>query len=334
MDFQITKITNLKPLEKCMKHHLTILESKIHKDGMIRYPIIADRNTGTILDGSHRYCFLLKNGFEFAPVLWVDYNSDDIQVGTNLIERFTHAYSLSKADCISRAETGDLLNPRTTRHFFPFVKSQHPISLKELKLLGMSKHDQKMFNSIVYNYSLEEEINEIKKYVDELRLEKRFIFNYLSDLSKTEEYLEGVIQDLRAVGPVAFFPGKFHPPHLGHLMTIMKIKSDYSEFIIGVTEDLPDNYLTKPSIIFDFLTEFFKESENVRVVYIKGKLTDKLEVGGLPHFDYVLSGNPDVISWAEGLNLKTVFIARSQFDGFSGSEIRSTLKGVDFHEFK
>ena len=37
----------------------------------------------------------------------------------------------------------------------------------------------------------------------------------------------------------AFFPGKFHPPHIGHVQTILDILPDYDKVIIGVTERAP-----------------------------------------------------------------------------------------------
>ena len=38
---------------------------------------------------------------------------------------------------------------------------------------------------------------------------------------------------------VAFFPGKFQPVHLGHIISLMKIYEDYDKIIIGITDDNP-----------------------------------------------------------------------------------------------
>lgn len=60
----------------------------ILSDGYIKKPIITDKETGTVLDGSHRFVFLLINGFVKAPVLWVNYFDDSIRLGTRLKHRF------------------------------------------------------------------------------------------------------------------------------------------------------------------------------------------------------------------------------------------------------
>jgi len=36
------------------------------------------------------------------------------------------------------------------------------------------------------------------------------------------------------------FPGKFQPPHLGHIITIMRLRKDYNKIIIGITDDKPE----------------------------------------------------------------------------------------------
>ena len=36
---------------------------------------------------------------------------------------------------------------------------------------------------------------------------------------------------------IAFFPGKFVPPHLGHIITIMSIYEKYDKVIVGITDE-------------------------------------------------------------------------------------------------
>ena len=61
--FEIVEIGKLKPLELVFKNHLSNLESMINV--VINKPIIVDINSGTILDGSHRYVYFFKNGYRF-----------------------------------------------------------------------------------------------------------------------------------------------------------------------------------------------------------------------------------------------------------------------------
>lgn len=46
------------------------------------------------------------------------------------------------------------------------------------------------------------------------------------------------------MGITAFFPGKFHPPHLGHAKTILKLITSYDKVVIGISEDVPEDQFT------------------------------------------------------------------------------------------
>jgi cytidyltransferase-like protein len=119
----------------------------------------------------------------------------------------------------------------------------------------------------------------------------------------------------------AFFPGKFHPPHIGHVQTILDILPDYDKIIVGVTERNPvDNPITTPKVIYEFLKNFFSYFPKVEVCYIKGTLIGRPNLEGLPKFDVLLSGNIEVLDWAKEMNLDYRFVARS-YD-FSASDIR------------
>ena len=55
----IKKISKLKPLELVFPSHLKNLSEMIDSSGYITSPIIADKDTGIVLDGSHRYVYFL-----------------------------------------------------------------------------------------------------------------------------------------------------------------------------------------------------------------------------------------------------------------------------------
>ena len=65
----IVSIDHLKPLEKVFLYHLKNLSEMILKEGIVHTPIIADKKSGIVLDGSHRYIFFLMNGFEEVQYL-------------------------------------------------------------------------------------------------------------------------------------------------------------------------------------------------------------------------------------------------------------------------
>lgn len=322
MKYEIVSINKLIPLEQVFPMHLKNLEEMIDRDGFVLKAIIADKNTGTILDGSHRYAYFLKKGIKTVPVQWVDYNDENIRVGTHLSHRFfiEGDTNISKDECKERALTRNLFPPRTTRHFFPFRKIDIALPLDQLK-----KGPIEDVTHLIADVDISEEIAHNERYIDEINEEIKIIVNYLSEVSQTEAYLTEQTILMKRSRKIAFFPGKFHPPHVGHILTILNILPKYSKLIIGVSEDCPEDRVTSVNEIMDTLNLFFKSFDNVEICLVKGILVEKTNLDGLPDFDVLLSGNPKVLSWAEKHNVKAEFISRSEGVFCKGAEIRHIL---------
>jgi cytidyltransferase-like protein len=126
---------------------------------------------------------------------------------------------------------------------------------------------------------------------------------------------------------VVFFPGKFHPPHMGHLSTILKLLPKYKKVIIGVTEDQPENSMLSVERIIDIIETVFKKYNDISVCRIPGVLTEKESLEEMPNFDILLSGNPKVVEWAIRHNIIVKNVSRSE--GLSGTDIREALIGED-----
>ena len=126
---------------------------------------------------------------------------------------------------------------------------------------------------------------------------------------------------------IAFFPGKFHPPHLGHARTILKLIKQYDKLVIGVSGDVPDDEVVEVEEIVCILKDLFTPFDNVDVVKMEGVLIEKNNLEGLPSFDVLLSGNPRVLEWAHKMGVESEFIPRSEGICFSGTEIREKLNG-------
>ena len=105
---KLVPINKLKPLEKVFPNHLTNLIQMIKSSGYVKSPIIADKNTDIILDGSHRYIFFLMEGYQLVPVEYVDYNDENIRVGTHLMHRhiISGSVGISKKEVIKRGLSG------------------------------------------------------------------------------------------------------------------------------------------------------------------------------------------------------------------------------------
>lgn len=104
----------LKQHEMVIECHLERLLAEIKKDGCIKDPIIADKNTLVILDGHHRFNALKRLGAKFCPVCLVDYASDKIKVGC-----WRKGEAVTKKKVIAAGMTGKLFLPKTSKHEIP-----------------------------------------------------------------------------------------------------------------------------------------------------------------------------------------------------------------------
>ena len=124
---------------------------------------------------------------------------------------------------------------------------------------------------------------------------------------------------------IAFFPGKFQPPHLGHVLTILDLSDKYDEIIVGVTEDKPEVISQTERV--EIFMKVFRRSTNIRVVPIQGIISNyrKNDIKNLPNFDVCISGNQKVLDQLALLGYETTYQGRSVGIGYSGSEIRSLI---------
>ncbi|MCW4052832.1 MAG: ParB N-terminal domain-containing protein [Candidatus Bathyarchaeota archaeon] len=142
MEIVILPIDVLKPHEKGSPLYLELLMQEIMRDGFLRHPIIADRNTFVILDGMHRWLALKSLGYNLIPTILVDvFQNTGIHVGRKRIDRFANRpdQEITVKDVISAGMEERLMQPRSTRHFFPFSKSQHINCQLEMLRKGPSR---------------------------------------------------------------------------------------------------------------------------------------------------------------------------------------------------
>jgi len=163
---------------------------------------------------------------------------------------------------------------------------------------------------------------QFKTNIEEIDEEIETVIQYLLEVKETKNYLKEQILSMNSSKEIAFFPGKFHPPHIGHLCSILNILPHYKKVIVGITEDTPEDIqITTVKEIESIWKSIFKDYENIKVCIIKGTLCEKENMEGLPKFDVLLSGNLQVLNWAQEHQIKSKYVAR--FDGYCGTEIRS-----------
>jgi len=307
-------------LEKVFRYHLKNLSKMILDDGIVYSPVIADRKNGIVLDGSHRYIFFLMNGFRELPVRFVDYDDEHIRVGSRLIHRLLveEKVEICKEEVTRRGLIGDLFSPRSTRHFFPFRKNERinvPLKLlKKGKKIDVEKYISKC--------SYQDEIHHNKKYLSEIETEFDELIRYMEEVRQTKNYLKSQILMMQEnAKPVAFFPGKFQPVHMGHITSLMRIFDDYDKIIICITSDSPNmlSYDERKKSFQSVLSKFIK----IEYFFLETALVNIEDINILPTFDVCVSGNESVIDFMESNNFKTRLLGRSQGVGYSGTQLRS-----------
>jgi L-serine kinase (ADP) len=76
----LRKISDLRPHEETVAEDLKKLVSALKENPVLRHPIIADRITGTVLDGTHRLAAVKQLKCNFIPSALVDYNDPQIRI--------------------------------------------------------------------------------------------------------------------------------------------------------------------------------------------------------------------------------------------------------------
>ena len=194
MRYELVPIEKLRPLEYVFPQHLKNLTEMIYKDKVMKHPLIVEKEHGIVLDGSHRYVFLLHDSFKLAPVIYVDYNSPHIRVGTHLMHRHivNGPVNISKKEVVRRGLGGDLFPPRTTRHFFPFRKYDSI----DVPLSKLEKGEKKDVKKYVADVSIQDEIKHNKKYLSEIDEEIDEIIKYLEEVRLVEKYLNKQVEEM------------------------------------------------------------------------------------------------------------------------------------------
>jgi hypothetical protein len=176
-------IDELKPHEKGSPIYLELLKQEILRDGVLKYPIIADEKTRVILDGMHRWLALKSLGYTLIPVILADaFQNPKIRVGRRRIHRYTCDLDdeIAIEKVISAGLSGRLMKPRSTRHFFPFSKFQRincPLhSLRKRAPQNVSEYLAKM---------TEEECNLIiREWLGEISEELEFLMKRKEEVEK------------------------------------------------------------------------------------------------------------------------------------------------------
>jgi hypothetical protein len=193
----ILPIDTLKPHEKGSPLYLEMLKKEILKDGVLKYPIIADEKTNVILDGMHRWLALKSLGYAKIPVLQVNiFQNHQIRIGRRRIHRYIGNSNppITAEQVVTAALRGKLMEPRTTRHFFSFLKPpkiDYPLdSLEKSKPQDVSKYLAEM--------TLEQSRKAIKSWLEEISEELEFLKQRIDEVEKEREEFINRVKNLNS----------------------------------------------------------------------------------------------------------------------------------------
>ncbi len=88
------------------------LVSELATLGVLKYPVLADARTLTVLDGHHRLNAAKKLGYRYIPVFFVDYADDR----TITVTSFRKDFRVTKVEVVERALSGSKYPPKTSKH--------------------------------------------------------------------------------------------------------------------------------------------------------------------------------------------------------------------------
>ena len=182
----VLPIDKLKPHEKGSPLYLELLKQEILRDGFLKYPIIADERTNVILDGMHRWLALQSLGYTHIPVLFIDVlQNPKIRIGSRRIHRYINDLNahITSKEVISAGLSGQLMEPRTTRHFFPFLK---PPKI-DCPLDSLGKSVPQDVSRYLADMTLEECRKAIRSWLEEMSEELDFLKNRVREVEKEKE---------------------------------------------------------------------------------------------------------------------------------------------------
>ena len=116
MDVELVPITWLRPHEEVKPRNVDTLHEMTLRWSAYTKQLMVDCETGTILDGHHRYHVGIRIGLSRLPVIKVNYLNDE---GIELdLWPASALESLTKQQVIDMALSGDVYPPKTSRHRF------------------------------------------------------------------------------------------------------------------------------------------------------------------------------------------------------------------------
>lgn len=115
----------IKPHERFSEDNVRLLILDLKSSGVLRKPVVVERENYVLLDGHHRLEAFKRLGVGAIPAVLVDYWDPRI-----VVKSWSDGKVFEKREVVERAIRGDLFPPKTTRHVF--VEGDFEAHLSEL----------------------------------------------------------------------------------------------------------------------------------------------------------------------------------------------------------
>ncbi len=125
----LVRIDKLIGHERVSSTRLRAVRSAIHTDGVVRRPVIVERNSEVILDGHHRVRALRDLGAKRVPVAYVRYSDTNVRV---YMRRKGMLMKMIKRAVIEMAKENKLFPSKTTRHVIHDRPMMKAVRLEQL----------------------------------------------------------------------------------------------------------------------------------------------------------------------------------------------------------
>lgn len=126
---------------------------------------------------------------------------------------------------------------------------------------------------------------------------------------------------------IALFPGRFQPPHLGHVLSIMSLYERYDRIIIGITCVEPQ--IMAPAEVMKIFKKVFRYNEKITITHLKG--ANKLEWIDFVSDDVeVVTANKETAKELATRGIKHLLIERAHTHDYEGNII--DYKGEDIRK--
>ncbi len=187
-------IDSLRLHEKGLQEYFEAIRREILGDGYLKCPVIADKDSHVILDGAHRWLTLKSLGCKRIPTLLVDVNQKPgVRVGTRRIQRYNGNSKIPVQEVISAGLKGELMEPRTTRHFFPFSKFQ----AVNCQLSDLGRGSPQDVSEFLDNVPEERSEAMMQDWLNEIAEEITFLAQRREEVEKEHAELRGRLESLK-----------------------------------------------------------------------------------------------------------------------------------------